>query len=80
MTEYIPKAVIAAGLPESDVPDIMAVVTGGASALADYTPAVAAAAQAALSDAYCKAILYAPPIGRYLPPFLCSMKSLTVGF
>jgi hypothetical protein len=57
ITEYIPKAVIAAGLPESEVPDLMAVVTGGASALADYSPAVAAAAQAALSDAYCKAIL-----------------------
>jgi hypothetical protein len=57
MTEYIPKAVIAAGLDESEVPDLMAVVTGGAAALADYTPAVAAAAEAALSDAYCKAIL-----------------------
>ncbi|KAL3484720.1 fungal trichothecene efflux pump [Aspergillus germanicus] len=56
MTEYIPKAVIAAGLDESDVADLMAVVSGGASALGDYAPAVAAAAQAALSDAYCKAI------------------------
>ncbi|KAL2793082.1 fungal trichothecene efflux pump [Aspergillus keveii] len=56
MTEYIPKAVIAAGLDESEVPDLMAVVTGGAAALAEYSPAVAAAAQAALSDAYCKAI------------------------
>ncbi|KAL4923158.1 uncharacterized protein BDV17DRAFT_296621 [Aspergillus undulatus] len=56
MTEYIPRAVIAAGLDESQVPDLMAVVTGAASALSDYSPAVSAAAQAALADAYCKAI------------------------
>ncbi|KAL5337483.1 fungal trichothecene efflux pump [Aspergillus crustosus] len=54
--EYIPKAVIAAGLDEAQVPDLLAVVTGGAAALAEYTPAVASAAVDALNDAYCKAI------------------------
>ncbi|KAL4989900.1 fungal trichothecene efflux pump [Aspergillus falconensis] len=56
MTKYIPSAVIAAGLDESKVADLMAVVTGGPSALEGYTPAVAAAAEDALSHAYCKAI------------------------
>ncbi|KAL3463501.1 fungal trichothecene efflux pump [Aspergillus heterothallicus] len=54
--EYIPKAVIAAGLDEADVPDLMAVVTGGAAALQGYAPNVVTAALAALNDAYCQAI------------------------
>lgn len=58
MTKYIPSAAIAAGLDESKVADLMAVVSGGASALKEYSPAVATAAEAALSHAYCKAILY----------------------
>jgi hypothetical protein len=35
----------------------MTAVAQGASALKSYSPAVAAAAEAALSQAYCKAIL-----------------------
>lgn len=57
MTTYIPSAAVAAGLEESKVADLMSVVTGGASALKEYSPAVAAAAEAALGHAYCKAIL-----------------------
>jgi hypothetical protein len=57
MMEYIPSAVIAAGLDESKVAKLMTVVSGGAAALKEYSPAVAAAAEAALGDAYCKAIL-----------------------
>ncbi|CAI7608123.1 unnamed protein product [Penicillium pancosmium] len=56
MMEYIPSAVIAAGLDESKVADLMTVVSGGAAALKEYSPAVAAAAEAALGHAYCKAI------------------------
>ncbi|KAJ5909066.1 hypothetical protein N7495_001748 [Penicillium taxi] len=56
MTEYIPPAVTAAGLPESKIEGIMTAVTSGASALKSYSPAVAAAAEAALNDAYCKTI------------------------
>ncbi|KAL4938766.1 hypothetical protein BDV06DRAFT_231538 [Aspergillus oleicola] len=57
--EYIPRAVIAAGLDESQVSDLVSIVTGGASALeeAGYTQAVITAATSALADAYCKAIL-----------------------
>ncbi|KAL4880654.1 fungal trichothecene efflux pump [Aspergillus karnatakaensis] len=56
MEEYIPKAVVAAGLEETRVAELMAVVSGGAAALADYSPAVATAAVDALNDAYCQAI------------------------
>lgn len=35
----------------------MKAVAAGASALKSYSPAVAAAAEAALANAYCKAIL-----------------------
>lgn len=58
MMKYIPSAVTAAGLDESKVEELMGVVSGGAAALKDYSPAVAAAAEAALANAYCKAILY----------------------
>ncbi|KAJ5518785.1 Major facilitator superfamily domain general substrate transporter [Penicillium expansum] len=43
-------------LPESKIPDLMAVVSQGAAAMISYTPAVVVAAEAALSQAYCKAI------------------------
>ncbi|KAJ5698367.1 hypothetical protein N7462_000372 [Penicillium macrosclerotiorum] len=56
MNEYIPKAVVAAGLDESKVTGLMAVVSGGASALTSYSSVVASAAETALADAYCKAI------------------------
>ncbi|BCS23521.1 peroxiredoxin prx5 [Aspergillus puulaauensis] len=56
MMKYIPAAVTAAGLDESKVEELMGVVSGGAAALKDYSPAVAAAAEAALANAYCKAI------------------------
>ncbi|KAJ5523217.1 peroxiredoxin prx5 [Penicillium frequentans] len=56
MEKFIPAAVTAAGLSEPKVEGLMSVVSGGASALTSYSPAVAAAAEAALSDAYCKAI------------------------
>lgn len=57
MTKYIPSATIAAGLDKSKVPDIMTAAASGAAALKEYSPAVAAAAEAALGHAYCKAIL-----------------------
>ncbi|KAJ5775874.1 uncharacterized protein N7511_000885 [Penicillium nucicola] len=53
---YVPSAAISAGLPESKTADIVAAVVQGASALKSYSPAVAAAAEAALSQAYCKAM------------------------
>ncbi|KAJ6186212.1 Major facilitator superfamily domain general substrate transporter [Penicillium mononematosum] len=53
---YVPSAAISAGLPESKVTDLMAVVSKGAAAMKSYSPAVVAAAEAALSQAYCKAI------------------------
>ncbi|OJJ08499.1 hypothetical protein ASPVEDRAFT_57577 [Aspergillus versicolor CBS 583.65] len=56
MMKYIPPAVTAAGLDEGKVEELMGVVSGGAAALKDYSPAVAAAAEAALANAYCKAI------------------------
>ncbi|KAJ5590769.1 hypothetical protein N7450_004741 [Penicillium hetheringtonii] len=56
MTKYIPSAAIAAGLDESKVPDLMTAASSGAAALSKYSPAVAAAAEAALGNAYCKAI------------------------
>lgn len=54
---YVPAAATGAGLPESKVPSIVADLAQGAAAMKSYSPAVAAAAQAALSHAYCKAIL-----------------------
>ncbi|KAJ5105060.1 hypothetical protein NUU61_002407 [Penicillium alfredii] len=56
MTRYVPTAVVAAGLPESKVPDLMAAAAQGAAALKSFSPAVAAAAEASLAQAYCKAI------------------------
>lgn len=53
---YVPAAAIGAGLPESEVPDLMAAAAQGAAALSSYSPAVASAAEAALGNAYCKAI------------------------
>ncbi|KAJ6128223.1 hypothetical protein N7471_009440 [Penicillium samsonianum] len=53
---YVPSAAISAGLPESKVADLMAVVSQGATAMKSYSPVVVAAAEAALSQAYCKAI------------------------
>ncbi|KAJ5470745.1 hypothetical protein N7530_008102 [Penicillium desertorum] len=53
---YVPSAAVSAGLPESKVTDLMAVVSQGAAAMKSYSPAVVAAAEAALSQAYCKAI------------------------
>ncbi|KAK4870079.1 hypothetical protein LT330_005133 [Penicillium expansum] len=53
---YVPSAAISAGLPDSKIPDLMAVVSQGAAAMKSYTPAVVVAAEAALSQAYCKAI------------------------
>lgn len=57
MTKYIPAAATAAGLPESKVSSLMTAVSQGTSALKPFSPAVAAAAEAALGQAYCKAIL-----------------------
>jgi hypothetical protein len=54
---YVPTASIAAGLPESEVKDLMSVVSQGATAMKAYSPAIVAAAEAALGQAYCKAIL-----------------------
>jgi hypothetical protein len=54
---YVPSAIVAAGLPESKVSDLMSVVSQGAAAMKSYSPAVVAAAEAALGQAYCKAIL-----------------------
>ncbi|KAJ6021890.1 hypothetical protein N7540_007394 [Penicillium herquei] len=56
MDRYIPDAVTAAGLSDSKVTGLMSVVSGGASALSSYSPAVASAAVKALEHAYCKAI------------------------
>ncbi|KAJ5709230.1 hypothetical protein N7493_010564 [Penicillium malachiteum] len=56
MDKYIPDAVTSAGLSESKVTGLMSVVSGGASALTSYSPAVASAAVKALEHAYCKAI------------------------
>ncbi|KAJ5874568.1 uncharacterized protein N7529_002998 [Penicillium soppii] len=53
---YVPTASIAAGLPESEVKDLMSVVSQGATAMKAYSPAIVAAAEAALGQAYCKAI------------------------
>ena len=57
MIKYIPHAAVAAGLPESKVAGLMAVVSGGPSALKSYSPDVVVAVEAALGQAYCKAIL-----------------------
>ncbi|KAJ6117927.1 hypothetical protein N7523_005678 [Penicillium sp. IBT 18751x] len=54
--QYIPSAAMAAGLPESQVTALMAAVSEGTTALSVYGPAIAADAEAALSEAYCKAI------------------------
>lgn len=54
---YVPSAAIKAGLSESKVTDLMSVVAQDAAAMKAYSPAVVAAAEAALSQAYCKAIL-----------------------
>lgn len=54
---YVPSAAIKAGLSESKVTDLLSVVAQGAAAMKAYSPAVVAAAEAALSQAYCKAIL-----------------------
>ncbi|KAJ5179214.1 Major facilitator superfamily domain general substrate transporter [Penicillium capsulatum] len=54
--KYVPAAATSAGLDESKVPDLLTDVAQGAAAMKAYSPAVAAAAQAALSNAYCKAI------------------------
>ncbi|CAG7921994.1 unnamed protein product [Penicillium olsonii] len=53
---YVPSAATGAGLPESKVTGLMSVVAQGAAAMKEYSPAVVAAAQVALSQAYCKAI------------------------
>ncbi|CAG8047990.1 unnamed protein product [Penicillium nalgiovense] len=53
---YVPSAAVSAGLPESKVTGLMAVVSQGSAAMKSYSPAVVAAAEAALSQAYCKAI------------------------
>ncbi|KAJ5199457.1 Major facilitator superfamily domain general substrate transporter [Penicillium cf. griseofulvum] len=53
---YVPSAAVSAGLPVSKVTDLMAVVSEGAAAMKSYSPVVVAAAEAALSQAYCKAI------------------------
>lgn len=54
---YVPPAVTAAGLPTSQVAALIKASAEGASALKSYSPAVAAAAEAALGRAYCKAML-----------------------
>lgn len=54
--EYVPRAATAAGLPASKVTNLMTALSKGA-ALKSYSPAVAAAAENALSQAYCKAML-----------------------
>ena len=54
---YVPSAAIKAGLSESKVTDLLSVVAQGAAAMKAYSPAVVTAAEAALSQAYCKAIL-----------------------
>ena len=56
--QYIPSAAVAAGLPESQVTVLMHAVSEGTSTLSKYSPAIAASAEAALRNAYCKAILY----------------------
>ncbi|KAJ5958950.1 uncharacterized protein N7479_006100 [Penicillium vulpinum] len=53
---YVPSAAISAGLPESKIAELMRVVSQGPAAMISYSPAVVAAAEAALSQAYCKAI------------------------
>lgn len=57
INQYIPIAAVAAGLPESQVPALMHAVSEGTSALSKYSPAIVIDAEAALSNAYCKAML-----------------------
>ncbi|KAL1856208.1 peroxiredoxin prx5 [Paecilomyces lecythidis] len=49
--------VTAAGLPENQLPDLIAALNVGASALSKFSPSVVSAATEAMNQVYCKAIL-----------------------